>query len=254
MIPNNDTKRKEKLESFLSVEKDKLLSEFNQIGSKYDGRSNLTKGEELEDLLMRYLENILNCGIGKGFVVNNKGEFSQQCDLILYRNSLLKFPSYLRNNNFPIELVYGIIEIKATLNKSELEDCVKKIKAFKRTISSPVSNSRNLPFGIIFAFKGSKLNTICRNYDEIRKSYNNSFYLPNFIYNLSEGLILIGRSLSRGELRLHSHELIDEYTKSRQLSVFKEKNHYSLFIWLLYELLNEFTTINFNAWNYFMEN
>jgi len=75
MIPNNDTKRKEKLESFLSVEKDKLLSEFNQIGSKYDGRSNLTKGEELEDLLMRYLENILNCGIGKGFVVTTKENF-----------------------------------------------------------------------------------------------------------------------------------------------------------------------------------
>ncbi len=241
---------KGKIFESISIEKDKLLAEFNQIDTKYK-LNNLMKGEELEDLLMRCLENILNCGIGKGFVVNNKGEFSKQCDLILYRNSLLKFPPYFRNNTFPIELVYGIIEVKTSLNKSELKECIEKIKVFKSIIPSSKGPPSHDPFGVIFSFKGNKLNTIAKNYDEIRKSIGENFYLPNFIYNLSEGIILHGESMNHSSLCLHSYQFREEYYKSCPLSVFKENSHFSLFIFLLFKLLDEFISPKFEVELYF---
>jgi hypothetical protein len=64
---------------------------------------------------------------------------------------------------FPIDCVYGIIEVKSALSKTEFLDALEKIKAFKAMApSGAVSHSlgggftrispRSRPFGVVFAY------------------------------------------------------------------------------------------------------
>jgi hypothetical protein len=68
-------------------------------------------------------------GIGTGFVAcgGDVRDQSPQCDIILY-DAINNMPLYNSDawSIFPIEMVYGVIEVKTTLNKEELEDAFVK--------------------------------------------------------------------------------------------------------------------------------
>ena len=94
-----------------------------------------------ETHLVRLLRTYLppKIGIGTGFIASG-GEDPQQspqCDIILY-DSLNNSPLYKSDvwSIFPIEMVYGVIEVKTTLTSRTLQDafakCV-KIRAMART-------------------------------------------------------------------------------------------------------------------------
>ena len=63
---------------------------------------------------------------------------------------------------FPIESVYGIIEVKSSLSKDELLDSLEKIKTLKSLvpresiqIKGPIFETaypRPMPFGIVFSY------------------------------------------------------------------------------------------------------
>ncbi len=224
----------------LILEKDKLSIEFNQIRNKFTS-SNLIKGEELEDLLARNLANVINCSIGKGLVINGKGNASNQCDLILYENEFLKFPSIIKNNVFPVELVYGIIEVKTYLRKKDLEDSLDKIIRFKKIVFEAFPETipgngieykiNDKAFGIIFAYDGCSLDNIVKNYKFLRKSEHYNW--PNLIYILSKGLIF--NTTEDGYIMS-----IDDILQNRyeHIKIYKENDHYRLFIAFLLDLLN----------------
>jgi uncharacterized protein DUF6602 len=98
------------------------------------GRINET---HLAKLLRDYLPPKI--GIGTGFVAcgGDAPDQSPQCDIILY-DALNNSPLYNSDawSIYPIEMVYGIIEVKTTLDKREFEDAfVKcaKVRAMART-------------------------------------------------------------------------------------------------------------------------
>jgi hypothetical protein len=88
------------------------------------GRINET---HLAKLLRDYLPPKI--GIGTGFIAcgGGKPDQSPQCDIILY-DALNNSPLYNSGawSIYPIEMVYGVIEVKTTLSKRELEDAFAK--------------------------------------------------------------------------------------------------------------------------------
>jgi hypothetical protein len=100
------------------------------------GRLNET---HLVELLRTYLPPKI--GIGTGFIASG-GESPQQspqCDIILY-DAINNSPLYRSNtwSIYPIEMVYGVIEVKTTLTRRELQDAFSKcarIRAMATTLN-----------------------------------------------------------------------------------------------------------------------
>lgn len=91
------------------------------------------KGRLNETHLVRVLRNYLpdKFGVGTGFILSGGASIQQsrQCDIVIYdRSNNTPFYSSEAWQIFPIEMVYGVIEVKTTLNKttikSALESCV----------------------------------------------------------------------------------------------------------------------------------
>ena len=86
------------------------------------GRLNET---HLVKLLRAYLPPKI--GIGTGFIasVGDSPRQSPQCDIVLY-DALNNAPLYQSDtwSIYPIEMIYGVIEVKTTLNKRELKDAL----------------------------------------------------------------------------------------------------------------------------------
>jgi hypothetical protein len=104
-----------------------------QVEAEYfseDIHHNAEKGRLNEShfvsMLRRYLPQ--RFGIGTGFIasVNPDQHRSPQCDVIVYdavnNTPLYTSPAF---SIFPVEMVYGVIEIKTTLNGAELESSLK---------------------------------------------------------------------------------------------------------------------------------
>lgn len=99
------------------------------------GRLNET---HLVKLLRAYLPPKI--GIGTGFIASggeNPGQ-SPQCDIVLY-DALNNVPLYQSEawSIYPIEMVYGIVEVKTKLNLAELEDAFKKCSKIRTMAKSP---------------------------------------------------------------------------------------------------------------------
>lgn len=93
-------------------------------------------GEIRETYLRTFLEKWLPeiYGVGNGYIVNRERKSSEQSDIVIYDKGTT--PKYYLDEEhnrriFPLGNVYGVIEAKSTLGVNELEDCLRKIKAFK---------------------------------------------------------------------------------------------------------------------------
>jgi hypothetical protein len=102
---------------------------------------------------------------------------------------------------YPIDCVYGIIEVKSALSKAELYDALEKIKAFKAmapggAISQPlgggltVQYSRPRPFGLIFAYdlSDNSLDSLLENLREWERATSPGLW-PNYLCVLGVGVI-----------------------------------------------------------------
>lgn len=141
-------------------------------------------------------------GIGSGEIVGRVRDVSNQSDIIIYDK--LNGVTLLYDETtkvFPIDSVYGIIEVKSALSKTELIDCVEKIKVFKGMTPEgsvtqqigggfSVTHARSRPFGMIFAFSlaGNSLDSLLENLREW-ESVNPASVWPNYICILGSGVI-----------------------------------------------------------------
>jgi len=89
------------------------------------------KGGPREDAFAEFLKDWVpeSCGIANGYVVSTRREISRQVDVLLYRRATC--PKFLTDKKtdrrlIPIEEVYGTIEVKSTLTKTEVEDALAK--------------------------------------------------------------------------------------------------------------------------------
>lgn len=122
-------------------------------------------GSENELALSNLLRDFLPPQIGietSGIVIDRHGKTSKQCDIILY--DAFKFPKYLRKI-FPVEVVYGIIEVKTSMTSQEAKIALENLKSLNMLDYYPAltpywqtkTKEKNLfhtpPFGIIFAYR-----------------------------------------------------------------------------------------------------
>ena len=102
-------------------------------------------------------------GNGSGEIIGHVRDVSPQCDLVIYDQingaTLISDPSV---QIFPIESVYGIIELKSSLSKKTLIDALETIKAMKTMklqrrqthVGGGMQSiyARPRPFGMVFAY------------------------------------------------------------------------------------------------------
>jgi hypothetical protein len=184
---------------------------------------NGSKGTVRENILREFLGQRLpkKFGLGSGEVVGRIKETSNQCDLIIYDAiDGLALISDISSQVYPVDCLYGIIEVKSKLSKAELTDCLDKIAKFKSmasggAISSPAgggmlwSYPRPRPFGAVFAFDlaGNSLDSLVENLKEWQKDRPPSEW-PNYICILGRGII---EYCARGSFdkALHSEKIVD---------------------------------------------
>lgn len=115
------------------------------------------KGNETELNWIGLLRNYLpeRYSVDNGFVVDHKGNISEQIDIIIYDRHFTPF--IFRGENvvyIPSEGVYAVFEVKQKLNKSNLEYAIKKLKSvqeLKKTSASfahILGKNKKEPFNI----------------------------------------------------------------------------------------------------------
>jgi uncharacterized protein DUF6602 len=126
---------------------DRLLSDFESISGSI--HHNPSKGRAREQGIIReYLSIYLpkRLGISNGEIVCTAGEVSPECDCVVF--DAMTCPFLVDKQDFrifPIEAVYGIIEIKSFLGEKELSssiDNLAKIKGFSKTAYAPNGSRR----------------------------------------------------------------------------------------------------------------
>ncbi len=108
-------------------------AEYFSTLTTHPGEKGLLNESHLRKLISRYLPK--KFGIGTGFVVSNKSfpeRRFKQLDLIVY-DALNNSPLYQSDafGIFPIEMVYGYIEVKTTLRYGDLESAFETNKEIR---------------------------------------------------------------------------------------------------------------------------
>jgi hypothetical protein len=135
-------------------------------------------------------------------IVGRVRDTSRQCDVIVYDK--VNGVTLLYDDSvqvFPIDCVYGIIEVKSALSKAEFLDALDKIKALKAmapggAVSKPLGggftmvHSRPRPFGIVFAYRlaDNSLDSLLENLREWEAETPPTLW-PNFVCVLEVGII-----------------------------------------------------------------
>jgi uncharacterized protein DUF6602 len=141
----------------------------------------------------------LKYGLGTGEIVGRVRDTSRQCDVIIFDK--LNGVALLYDENvqvFPIDCVYGIIEVKSTLSKSEFLDALEKIKALKAMVPATTEpfdgltklHPRSRPFGVIFAYSlaDNSLDSLNENLREWERETPAALW-PNCVCVLESGVI-----------------------------------------------------------------
>ena len=92
------------------------------------------KGSSNEEIVKLFLKQYLpkNLEISTGLVVDSKGGVSRQLDIIIH--DAAKTPIFFQSADtrvIPVECVYAVIEVKAYLDKSELEKSFQNMRSVK---------------------------------------------------------------------------------------------------------------------------
>ena len=140
-------------------------------------------------------------GLGSGEVVGRVRDTSRQCDVIVYdklNGVTLMYDESVQV--FPIDCVYGMIEVKSALSKTEFLDALEKIKALKAmapggAVSQLVGgftmvHPRPRPFGMVFAYglADNSLESLVENLRQWEKEVPAALW-PNYVCVLGIGVI-----------------------------------------------------------------
>ncbi len=161
------------------------------------------QGSSNEKILIELLTNYLpkRYAIGRGKIVSYNEEDTNQQDVIIY-DPYLNSPLYTEDGFLiaGIESVYGVIEVKTTLNKSELENANNKAKSVitKHLLPSSIikrgpavittqTGSTLPPIAICFAFRSdTSIDSIKDNLLELENLNSNYLHLVGI---LDQGVI-----------------------------------------------------------------
>jgi hypothetical protein len=211
------------IREFFERVEDTLLARFRESGFVDHAGD---KGENREDLLREFLEQHLpkRYGVLKGEIVTSSGMKSHASDVIVY--DALNSPVLYKGKTavVPVESVYGIIEVKSRLSKSELLDAIRKIEAFKRLAPRDLSviqtreyvtvHRPSHPFGIVLGYQlaDNSLKSLRENWVEENQRIHDVNYFTNVVCVLGVGLLhyeMFNLSLGTKELLLDTDQFVN---------------------------------------------
>ena len=186
---------------------EKIAIDFRYASSEIEHRISKGRVRELEiveQFLQKYLPKTI--GISHGEIVSTNGNTSNESDIILYESRTCP---YLLDKTgyqiFPIECVYGIIEVKSMLNSNELEDSfnkILKVKKFPKIAYEPqegaIIHYSNLydkeweyfpTIGCVFAYDSIDLVTLKNNLEELQKDVP-IYERIDSVWVLNKGMII----------------------------------------------------------------
>lgn len=164
-------------------------------------------GDSRETLLRRFLT-------GSGYlprkysvsdlsvrVASQTGHISNEVDIAIYDSgdliTLMKRQGVYEV--YPIESVYGVIQVKSNLTKKELKSGFKNLASFKK-LKSSVADSRNNKFALLFAYSSEmKWEDIVKEIQDFSKQNPKSEY-PNAIFILDRGYFIFGEEKGNGTI------------------------------------------------------
>lgn len=130
------------------------------------------KGRPRESAVREFLKSILpeKYGITTGYVINQNKNITKQCDVIIYNRETC--PKFVIDSDddirlVPIEEVYGVIEVKSTLDANEFQKAVMNLTEFKKVYNDRLCESEEYmdneeregntqPFVCIFSYQLDK--------------------------------------------------------------------------------------------------
>lgn len=189
------------MQSFFSSVEDTMLNLYRQaelVGHSGDRGEN--REQDLRDFLEKHLPK--KYGVTKGEIITRAGAHSHAADIIIF--DALNCPVLYSQHTavLPIEGVYGIIEVKSKLSKTELQDSMSKIERFKKLAPRDLSviQTREYvatfhrpprPFGAVFAYEvaDNSLRSLFSNYTEECERIHDVNYFTNLVAVLGVGLI-----------------------------------------------------------------
>jgi hypothetical protein len=126
----------------------------------------LDRGEAREGVVRGFLRDWLpkKYAVGNGEVIGPDGQRSRQMDIVVYDelNSPLIFRQADSPQVYPIESVYGVIQVKSRLTPSELTDSLHNVRSCIEIPRQPTSidfggaiiEGNYRPFSAVFGFSG----------------------------------------------------------------------------------------------------
>lgn len=198
---------------FASIERT-MLARFREAGFvKHSG----DKGENREHILREFLATHLpkKYGLAKGEVVTKNGQHSHSADIIIYDAINCPILYSEKTAIIPIDGVFGIIEVKSVLSKTEFVSAARQIEAFKKVAPRELGvietreyvtvHRPSRPFGLIVGFDlaGNSLESLSKNWVELNNKICNVNFFVNYFCVLGEGLVRYEKvNLSLGEKSL----------------------------------------------------
>lgn len=130
---------------------EKMLVDFNEIHSQIVHKGE--RGGQREEVLRGFLEKYLpqKYSIGTGHIIDQYGKISRQCDVVIY--DAFNCPLLLVEKGyqlFPVESVYGVVEVKSSLDANSIKESAKNIQSVKQL--RHVGSTRGPVAGGVFAY------------------------------------------------------------------------------------------------------
>jgi hypothetical protein len=191
------------LRTVLASVADKMLADFtaSSVANHSGSKGTVREAQLLSNYLRKYLpRNVI--AEHSGEVVAGNGEVSGQCDIVIVDPSTPPFWDDEDYRIVPAECLYGVIEVKSSLDATELRKAWKQIarvKALPKTAYFPAQPprtrriyGRDWPYvptsGLVFAYDGISLDSLCDEFEQLADQYPHE-HCPDSVWVLNKGFI-----------------------------------------------------------------
>ena len=206
------------------------------------------KGAIREGSLRNFLASYLprRYAIGSGQIIQSGNRISRQCDIVIYdADHCPRLLADEQHSYFPIESVFGVVEVKSTLNSEELKAAFENIRSVKSLVQAgsftlartglATRLARPIPVGVVFAYAADRsLHAVAQQAVSLSDATHPE-YDPDFVAILGSGLV--------GPIRRLRHEW-NEFKQpgGADRFMFRETSEHTVLGFYL-RLLNELNAI-----------
>jgi hypothetical protein len=225
---------------------------FAKFKKSAEIQHNVGKGDNREDALMDFLKENLpkRYALGSGEVISSDNSISKQCDIVIYDADHCPILVTSKTHSvYPIESVYGVIEIKSVLTSSELEKSYANIQSVKNLVKdeyfahstspgSTIGIKKPMIFAAVFAYSVDRsLDAVSKQADLLDKGLTRIEFRPELISILEHGII--GPRNSYRDI-FNNFKVPDSF-ENEKLTIHNTKRHTLLRFYL--QMLQELNSI-----------